>query len=252
MPLASDVPAMLKWELSAKRAPEKFSARCAELRAKNHRSVLSSSAPADPDSPPPVRHSADPEWDEFRRSIAASGGPKDHASQIRDLEVFRDGYAFKLERAIERGDEADVKHWNTLLIDTSNAIRQAKLAADKLGIDEGELFPKADLARVIRAFAFWAMRAIDADLADLCPRLTGLAYVEEVRAILEPALLSNRFVKPFARAARVDSESSLAPWMVETLRDAVDDYIEKGSSAFDAATAPAPSGPAVAPTPAAP
>ncbi len=205
---------MAKWALTQKKLPQGFQARMRELTGSNGT---------------PAEAKPNESWEKFKTTNAGKPG------LIPQMERFAAFFHEQLEAAFERSDKTDQKFYSELFFDASNSIRQQKLAADKLGIEEGQLFTKAQLARVIHALAFWSMRTVDADLADLCPKLPGLKSVAEVRAILEPALLSARFVKPFARAARVESESSLSGWMVETIKDAVDDYIENGAAEFDQA-----------------
>jgi hypothetical protein len=222
MPMVSDVPAMLAWELNAKLQSQAFRARCAEIRAGG----AAVSGPAN--TVAPKAPAAD--WEKFKS--ATEGKRFDPKKIIAQMEEFAGFFHYMLEQANVAGDQAKQRFYSDLFFDAANSIRQQKLAADKLGIEEGNLFSKDQLAKIIRAWAFWSFRGIDAELADLCPKLPGLKSVAQARAILEPVLLSVRFVKPFARAARVESESSLAPWIVETIADAVDDFIEEGAAAF--------------------
>jgi hypothetical protein len=81
------------------------------------------------------------------------------------------------------------------------------------------------------------MRDIDLMLADIVPRLAGLAPTlthEIVRHAVEPALLEARLLRPFIQATKLSSRSSLPPWAIEVVRDTIDDYIEKGAEHFDA------------------
>jgi hypothetical protein len=241
MPSPDQIDEMLQWQLTASRPPGDFVKRCSEIRLKRAHPAATGAASYRGAGP------VDPEWQKFRETLAASG-PKDHQAQIRDLEVFRDGYAYKLELAINRGAEAEIKQWNALLIDTSNAIRQAKLAADKLGLEAGELLPRPVVEHLLRALAYWNLRGIDAHLDALSRRLLNLSFPEEARRILEPELLSSRFLHPFARAAKVASHHALPPWAVATLRDATDDLLENGAAEFDNAFA-APLPPTDSPAP---
>lgn len=228
MPHVSDIPGMLAWELTAKKQSQAFRARCAEIRVGGGTVTGPSAAQAEEPKKP------DLDWQEFRATMG-SRPKKEFSLLIQQMEEFAAFYHYKLERAHELGDKGDQRFFNDLFIETSNAIRQQKLAADKLGIEEGQLFTKAQLEKFIRAFVFWSMRAIDADLAaDPCKALLNLKSVEQVRAVREPRLLADRFVKPFARAARIESDSALSPWMVETVKDAVDDFIENGAKEFEA------------------
>lgn len=220
MPHFSDVPAMLVWVLTARGLTEETKARAAAIRSGEY--VI----PEMPEPPPPPEPTA--AWTKFKEARQKKG----HAEQLGDLEAFRDFYASKLGEAIDLNQISEIKLYNELLLDTANSIRQQKLAADKLGIEEGRLYTKEQLRAIIRAWAFWAMRGVDTDLPDLCKNVVGVKSVDEARRITEPILLSARFLKPFAKAARVDGESELAPWIVAEMREAVDDYLENGAEKF--------------------
>lgn len=205
---------MSKWMLTQKRIPAGAVARMGELTGKA------------PDGTTP-RNAA---WLKFK---AEHPEPK---SLVQQTELFAAFFKLQLDDALDRGHKGDQKFFSEQFFDASNSIRQQKLAADKLGIEEGQLFTKEQLQRVFRAWTFWAMRGADDILAECCPRSLDLKTVPQARAIWEPAILSQRFVKPFAKASRVESESSLSPWMVETMKDAVDDFIENGAKEFEEST----------------
>lgn len=207
---------MAKWSLTQKKLPQGFLARMRELTGSNGT---------------PAEAKPNESWEKFKTTNAGKPG------LIPQMERFAAFFHEQLEAAFERSDKTDQKFYSELFFDASNSIRQQKLAADKLGIEEGQLFTKAQLARFIRAFAFWSMRGNDAVIAELCPKMVaGFKSVSDARDALEPLVLSERFVKPFAKAARVVSESSLSGWMVETIKDAIDDYIEDGAAEFDKAS----------------
>lgn len=219
MPHYSNVPEILAWRHRAHKPPPEFMARCDEIEKNGIEAP-----PAKPQPEP------DLDWQTFKKQ---ANKRLDHAQIIAQMEEFAAFYQYKLERANDKGDKAEQSFYSGLFFDAANSIRQQKLAADKLGIEEGQLFTKAQLARFIRAFAFWSMRGVDGVLAEVCPKMPGVKSVNDGRNLLEPVLLSERFVKPFAKAARVESESALSGWMVETVKDAVDDYIENGAKEFE-------------------
>ena len=87
------------------------------------------------------------------------------------------------------------------------------------------------------------MHEIDAMLTELTPKLAALApgiTAPQVRAVLEPAALDARMLRPFAHACKIASPLSLPGWTVAVARDAVDDFLENGAALFDAEFAPPP------------
>ena len=173
----------------------------------------------------------DPDWEEFQRTTAGDvdDDPKKAMAAVARARAFA---AFKFDKAAKENNRDDLKFFADLVAKLDSTLHDQQLRAKKLGIDAGDLVPRSEVERIARAWVFWAMRAVDADLAELCPKLTGLAQVNDVRGVLEPALLSNRFLKPFARAARIASPSAVPDWLVAILRDACDDYIENGAEEF--------------------
>lgn len=219
MPRLDDVPAMLEWEKTQDRAAPAFKERCKELRMER-----GETAPA-----PKV----DEAWLKYR-ATAGESGPADHKAQIKTLEVFRDGYAMKLDEAMARSAHDEVARWNSLLIETTNSIRQNKLAAEKLGLDRGDIISFEEMDRIIAAFGFWTMRQIELHLDAISGKLAALSPGFEkklVRAVLEPELLSERFLVAFAKASK-PSGVSLPARAVAKLKQTVGDYLEDGERLF--------------------
>jgi hypothetical protein len=217
MPRCDDVTAMLAWEKMQVRKSPEFAARCKELRIERGEEV----------GPPPV----DEDWVKFREGQGATD-PKDHKAQINTLEMFRDGYAMKLDDAMKRKDMPEIRRWNELLIETTNSIRQNKLAAEKLGLDQGDIISFAEMDRIIFAFGYWSMRAVDQHLDAIAAKLADLSPgfdKRTVRAVLEPELLSKRILVPFAKASK-PSGVSLPARAVAKLAQTVGDFLEDGEA----------------------
>jgi hypothetical protein len=185
-----------------------------------------------PEQPQPDKKVIKRDWTAFKADLATEG-PRDHQAQMRDLESLLEYYRKRVEDAIATEQDTEVKFWNELYLDAFNTLRQQKLAADKLGLEEGQLFSKDQLEKILRALAYWSMRSIETDIPELRKQVIGLTDERQAHDILDSFLLSNRFLKPFAKASRIESESTLAPWIAETMKDAVDDYIENGVAEFD-------------------
>lgn len=220
MPRVDDIPAMLEWERGLPRGGRgrgsvTFVARCAELRVERG------------EKPPAPK--TDEAWIKYREGAGARD-PAGHKEQIKSLEMFRDGYAMKLDDALARQDHAEVDRWNELLIKTTNSIRQNKLAADQLGLDRGDIISFDEMDRIIAAFGYWTMRAIEQHLDALSGKLAALSpgfEKKNVRAVLEPELLSLRFLVPFAKSAK-PSGIALPARAVAKLKQTAGDYLEDG------------------------
>lgn len=207
-----DVEAMVVWARTQKRLPKGFSAKLAALRAG-------------------VSVDADPDWAEFEKQLAENPEAGGEENEAR-LERYRDFFAFKLNKAIKAGQQDEIKYWEARFVTQEKAIRESKLLAEKLGLDNGETLRKHTEA-FVRSLAFWTMRSTDDLLAYISPKLVGLTFPEEVRAVLEPVMLDARFVGPLARASAVEGEAGLPDWVPGEIKRAVGNYIEHGEAAFE-------------------
>ena len=224
MPHPHDVDQMLRWSLGPERKPAEFLKRATELRLKRERGSGQNSPLGAGDS----------DWQAFQTERASTPAAKDQAAQIQDLEEHLQFADFALRRARQRGDEHAQKKYADEVIKFSRAVKEQKLLAERLGLESGELLPRSTVELLFAAHAFWTMRSTDLALDALSRRLVNLSFPEEARAVLEPELLSMRFIAAYARAAQVASRSALPAWALDKLRDTVDDFIEHGAAHFDA------------------
>lgn len=167
---------------------------------------------------------------EFERSAGA--GPADEAGLIGQLKRQMAFALYKLNNAQRRGDTAGVDEATKQLRSISGVIHDEEMRALKLGREIGDTIPRTEVERFAHALAAASMRAIDHAMPTLARELIGKNHAKDVRAVLEPALLSARFFRPFVEATKVVNGQSLPRWLVEQITDAVDDYIENGSDLF--------------------
>lgn len=224
MPFPHDVDEMLRWALGPERKPAEFLKRVAEIRLKRERGAGASAA---------QDHIHDPVWKAFQES-RANATTKDASAQIQDLEEHLAFADFALRDARARGDEHAQKKYTDEVIKFSKAVKEQKLLADRLGLESGDLLSREIVELFIAAHAYWTMRTVDLALDSLSRKLVNLSFPEEARRILEPELLSARFVSGYARATQVASKSALPHWAFDKIRDTVDNFIEHGAEHFDA------------------
>jgi hypothetical protein len=218
-PLGDDA-AMAEWAKGQSNLPGGLLEWCDEYKRKNTAGDRAPETQSD--------------WDEFQK-IARSDDPKDAMAKIAKA---RDFAAFMFEKASRADNRKDQKHFSDLLAKMEACLHDAQLRAKKLGVDSGELLPRPEVERVIFAMAFWLMRSADQHLDSLTARLRALAPGldgEPIRSVLEGELLSDRFLVPFAQAAKIQNGVALPEWVVAKMREACGDFLEHGEKAFDAA-----------------
>lgn len=193
----------------------------------------------------------DPDYAAFLLSHPAP--PPDASNVIPSLRHRRAFADYKLGLAQSRGDLSGVKDATDALKLISSVLYDEELLSSRLGREAGEMLPRPAAEALIAALAYWSLRAVDGHLDHLSRRLINLAFPEEARAILEPELLSSRFLVPFARSAAHAARNSLPSWALAKLRDTTDDYLEHGAAHFDLvfnSPTPPPAIPAPPPSPA--
>jgi hypothetical protein len=218
----NDLDAMLNWLPNQKDAPAGMKRRLADYKAQRSG-----------DSP---QLTGDADWAEFEKMVRTDD-PKESMVKIARA---RDFVAFKFEKASRANEKDDMGFYANLLSKFEGVFHDAALRAKKLGLDEGELLPRPEVERIAWALAYWTLRAVDQNLDALSSKLAALSPGLEagpIRAVLEPELLSARFLTPYARAAKIQSGVTLPEWLVAKMRESVGDYLSNGEQQFDSVTA---------------
>ena len=143
-----------------------------------------------------------------------------------DLERASKVTFIRLSRAIDQGDQSSIRFWNGEFIRLQKAIREEQMHARKMGLDEGQLLSKGEVCRLMWALAFWLCRGVEQDVFALAPKLLSLTFEEEVHSVLDRFFMRKRFLGPLTKAVTCPSGVSLPAWLVDTLREAVDDFYE--------------------------
>lgn len=187
---------------------------------------------------PPAPFPEDPDRAAFlaarHESTADGAATRAHdAAYLSSLKLERDFAIFKLQRANTTNNLPVIKDTTEAITRLSGVIHDEELRAQKLGREIGDIIPRADYERQLRALAYWLVRTVDDAKAALAPRLaaasaTGPLYRQEVDAILEPVLLTTRVLDPLRRSADLPpgTGAALPPWALNALRTALAAAIE--------------------------
>jgi hypothetical protein len=149
----------------------------------------------------------DPDYAAFLCSHPAP--PPDASNVIPSLRHRRAFADYKLGLAQSRGDLSGVKDATDALKLISSVLYDEETLSSRLGREAGEMLPRPAAEALIAALAYWSLRAVDGHLDHLSRRLINLSFPEEARAVLEPELLSSRFLVPFARSAAHAARNSI-------------------------------------------
>jgi len=152
----------------------------------------------------------------------------DPRSDLDDLLRMKGLLKAKIKRALDDGNANDLKVYNTELVRITESIRKTRLMQERLGIVEGETLSREAAEQLAHSLVWWCMRSVDTAKLDLCKRLCGLTFPEEVWQVLEPYLLSSLVYLPITRSIeREPSGVSLPVWFTEALRNALDEFVHE-------------------------
>lgn len=220
-----DLAALQAWALKQRKLPAGFLARLADLRAGK-----ADDAPEKGTDAPPAGESSK-DWEAFLAqagaNAASAGSADDSKASMVALARARDFAAFMFEKSAKEDAKADMKFYSDLLAKMEGIIHDALIRAKRLGIDSGELYPRAEHERIISAWAYHAMRAIDKALPALCRKCIGAESAEAVRQVLEPALLSAAYFEPFQHAVNSATGNKMPDWFAAAIKESVVNFISE-------------------------
>lgn len=167
-----------------------------------------------------------PEWKVFIEGWAA-GGFRPHKGVPESVSKLCHYYAFRTERAAAAGDGLAEKLYATQHREYENTIRQMQLAADKLGMESGEIITRQECERLIAALEQWRCVATSEGIASLAASLCSMQSMTPAAAsaLVERWLIDGAWLKPFRRATRATTQLALPPWAFEAMRREHEQYI---------------------------
>lgn len=177
----------------------------------------------------------DPDYAEFLRTHGQSA-TRD-SSLLADLKQQASFAVFKLQRAQARGNLPAVKDATETLRYISGVIHDEELRAQKLGREVGDILPRPEAERILRALVYWTLRGTHDFLDEICPRLasasaSGPLFRDEVRQLVQPVALAARLLHPFKRATQINAGHALPAWCYATLAEAHAATLEEGEKLF--------------------
>lgn len=162
---------------------------------------------------------------EFDRTYDSATARQDALADLRKKRAY---WLLVLDRATARADEHAINFASDKFTTYARELHKAELLAQRQGLELGDVLPRAAHERLIRAHVHHALRCLDRALPALCRRALNLSFPEEVRALLEPALLSAAFFEPIAQAAALATGQALPAWVPACYADTIDAYLESG------------------------
>lgn len=183
--------------------------------------ILSAGAPVVPPVKPPA--DVDPEFSE----------PEDEwlpteEGAILDLEGALREYGAQLQAAIQSKRQDLIVFWQERFEKLEKLKQQKEAHEKKMGVSDGDILPRADVIRFLRALAFWLNQSVEADVGNLSERMLEISSLEVAADVLTRYYAERRFLAPFSKAVSTSSDVRLPDWAVDELRRAVLAYVAPG------------------------
>jgi hypothetical protein len=158
--------------------------------------------------------------DVIQKSVATE------AADRKTLEDFRDYYVEQLNVATKEGLADEVKHWNDLLLKAEKCIRESEAHIKKLGIEKGEMMPREEIQRIIRALIYGGNACVRAQVKEIAEVLAAESSPAEIYEMLSPAILGGRIFEGLKALTKSESQVRLPMWVVECFQSEGENYLQ--------------------------
>ena len=157
--------------------------------------------------------------------VIQKAAPAEDADR-KTLEDFRDYYVEQLNVATKEGLADEVKHWNDLLLKAEKCIRESEAHIKKLGIEKGEMMPREEVERIIRAMIYGGNACVRAQIKEIAEVLAAESSPAEIYEMLSPAILGGRIFEGLKALTKSESQVSLPIWVVKCFQSEGENYLQ--------------------------
>ena len=160
---------------------------------------------------------------------AADNDPNVLADLKRQMAFF----LHKHRQASEGNDSAGAAEAMRQITDLSSVIHDFEIRQQRLGRDLGDLVPRSELEHVARFIGLHLLRCADAAIASIAKVLTDRdpalpsPDAKEIRALIEPLLITNLVFQPIERAAAGTNSAAPPAWLVKALLEGRAEVVEE-------------------------
>jgi uncharacterized protein Usg len=135
-----------------------------------------------------------------------------------------------------------IEFWDKRYQAAVKAKHAAELHEKKLGLEKGEILGREQFRHLVDVMIFHLLRGIEAEGKDLAPRLLELSFVEEVHHRLTEHRVMSRILVPFIKMAEAAGPLGVPGFVVEQIKDRVDQYVQDGGRRLAQAIEEGPAG----------
>lgn len=134
------------------------------------------------------------------------------AAETKTPEQLRDEYLAELQIAKSDGNEEREKVALNAYLKIDKQIRDTLLDEKKLGIKDGEMLPREEVERILRAVAWSGNACLDKFSKQIAQRLSDKKPAE-VHRILKPTLVGLTLFEAMKRVTKTPGEVNLPEWV---------------------------------------
>jgi hypothetical protein len=124
-------------------------------------------------------------------------------------------------------DAAELKLLTNLHNETSKTLVANRLALKRLGVESGDMIPRAEVVRIVTAIASRMVVGFHAVISEAAPKLVGVDDIGKASDILQSIGVPNMIVNPLRTASRTRSGVTIPDWLVDAFDGAIKDYVEE-------------------------
>lgn len=171
---------------------------------------------------------------EWRKEFAAknpdlikslSKGEKKPLREIKTAEELRDEYLEELQIAKDEEDEEREKITLNAYLKIDKQLREAALAAQKLGIESGEMIAREEVERIIKVMVYAGNACVKGAISQMAQKLAALDSPKEVEKVLAPAVLGGRIFEGFLKVSKAAGPSLVPAWLVNAMQSEGKQYL---------------------------
>jgi hypothetical protein len=148
------------------------------------------------------------------------------AAETKTPEQLRDEYLAELQVAKSEGNEEREKVALNAYLKIDKQIRDTLLDEKKLGIKEGEMLPREEVERIMKAVIYAGNACVRNQMKEICQVLASESNPNAIYQKLAPAILGGRLFEGFKAVMKSPSKVQLPEWIVDVMQSEGENYLK--------------------------
>ena len=148
------------------------------------------------------------------------------AAETKTPEQLRDEYLAELQVAKSEGNEEREKVALNAYLKIDKQIRDTLLDEKKLGIKDGEMLPREEVERIMKAVIYAGNACVRNQLKEICQVLASESNPNAIYQKLAPAILGGRLFEGFKTVMKSLGKVQLPEWIVDVMQSEGENYLK--------------------------